>query len=96
MEDKNHQEHHIGNTTYILVWLALVGLTSLTVTVAGISLGAYTLLVALAIASVKVVLVSTFFMHLKFSDIMFKIFVGIVVLTLFVIFLLTYLDYLYR
>ena len=61
-----------------------------------ISLGAYTLFVALAIASVKVVLVSTFFMHLKFSDVMFKIFVGIVVLTLFVIFLLTYLDYLYR
>ena len=97
MEDKklNH-ENHISNTTYILVWLGLMGLTSLTVSVAGINFGAYTLLVALTIAAVKVFLVSTIFMHLKFADPIFKIFVAIVVLTLIVIFLLTFLDYFFR
>jgi len=91
----NH-ENHISNTTYILVWLGLMVLTSLTVSVAGINLGAYTLLVALTIAAVKVFLVSTIFMHLKFADPIFKIFVAIVVLTLIVIFLLTFLDYFFR
>jgi len=97
LEDKklNH-ENHISNTTYILVWLGLMVLTSLTVSVAGINLGAYTLLVALTIAAVKVFLVSTIFMHLKFADPIFKIFVAIVVLTLIVIFLLTFLDYFFR
>lgn len=97
MEDKklNH-ENHISNTTYILVWLGLMVLTSLTVSVAGINLGAYTLLVALTIAAVKVFLVSAIFMHLKFADPIFKIFVAIVVLTLIVIFLLTFLDYFFR
>ena len=91
----NH-ENHIGNTTYILVWLGLLGLTSLTVSIAGINLGAYTLFVAMVIAAIKVFLVSSIFMHLKFSDPIFKIFVGIVILTLAVIFLLTFLDYFYR
>lgn len=97
MEDKklNHQ-NHISNTTYVLVWLGLLALTSLTVTVAGINLGAYTLFVAMAIAAVKVFLVSSIFMHLKFSDPIFKIFVSIVILTLAVIFILTFLDYFYR
>jgi len=91
----NH-ENHISNTTYILVWLGLLGLTSLTVSIAGINLGAYTLFVAMVIAAFKVFLVSSIFMHLKFSDPIFKIFVGIVILTLAVIFLLTFLDYFYR
>lgn len=97
MEDKklNHQ-NHISNTTYVLVWLGLLALTSLTVTVAGINLGAYTLFAAMTIATVKVFLVSSIFMHLKFSDPIFKIFVGIVIFTLAVIFILTFLDYFYR
>ena len=97
MEDNNiNHGNHISNTTYILVWLGLLGLTSLTVSIAGINLGDYTLFVAMVIAAVKVFLVSSIFMHLKFSDPIFKIFVGIVILTLAVIFLLTFLDYFYR
>ena len=40
-------KHHIGYLTYIFVWLSLIAFTALTVTVAGVSLGKYTLLVAL-------------------------------------------------
>lgn len=97
MKDKNiNHENHVSDTTYILVWLGLLGLTSLTVSIAGINLGAYTLFVAMLIAAVKVFFVSSIFMHLKFGDPIFKIFVGIVILTLTVIFLLTFLDYFYR
>ncbi|PKL81751.1 MAG: cytochrome-c oxidase [Ignavibacteriae bacterium HGW-Ignavibacteriae-3] len=91
-----NNKHHIGYGTYIIVWLALLAFTTITVTVAGISLGRYTLFIALTIAAIKSALVINVFMHIKFDEPIFKAFLGISGATLLVIFLLTFVDFLYR
>lgn len=88
----NH-EHHIGYGSYVLVWIALLALTSITVTVAGISLGDYTLFVALLIAAIKSALVINIFMHIKFDEPIFKFFLIVSGMTLLIIFVLTFVDF---
>ncbi len=61
---------------FILIWIALVGLTSLTVGIAGIDLGAYTVSLALLIACIKSGLVLAYFMHFKFDTPLIKFLVG--------------------
>jgi cytochrome c oxidase subunit 4 len=91
-----NKKHHISYGTYILVWMALLVFTSITVTIAGVSLGNYTLFIALSIAAIKSALVINIFMHIKFDEPIFKAFLGISGATLLVIFLLTFFDFLYR
>jgi cytochrome c oxidase subunit IV len=93
---KSHDNHNIGYSTYLLVWISLVAFTSVTVTIAGIDLGDYTLFVALSIAALKSALVINIFMHIKFEDPIFKVFLGISAFTLVMIFTLTFFDYFYR
>jgi len=89
-----HGKNHIVNySTYIFVWLTLVTLTSLTVTVASLDLGFLSVLVALGIASLKALLVLLVFMHLRFDDRMFRIFVLISFITLLIFLVLTFFDY---
>ena len=95
MED-NHKKHTIGYGTYVLVWLALLAFTSITVTIAGVNLGRYTLFIALLIAAIKSGLVINIFMHIKFDEKIFKVFIALSGFTLFVVFLLTFFDFLYR
>ena len=91
-----NNKHHISYGTYIIVWLALLAFTSLTVTIAGVNLGSYTLFIALSIAAIKSALVINIFMHIKFDEPIFKVFLGISGATLLIIFLLTFFDYIYR
>ena len=91
-----NNKHHIGYGTYVLVWLALLAFTTITVTIAGVSLGRYTLFIALTIAAIKSALVINIFMHIKFDEPIFKAFLGISGATLLVIFVLTFFDFLYR
>ncbi|MBU2493007.1 MAG: cytochrome C oxidase subunit IV family protein [Bacteroidetes bacterium] len=91
-----HKHHHVGYGTLILIWVALIALTSITVTIAGISLGSYTLFVALFIAAIKSSLVINIFMHIKFDEPIFKVFLIVSGFTLIVIFILTFSDFIYR
>jgi cytochrome c oxidase subunit 4 len=95
-DNHSHKSHDISYSTYLLVWISLVALTSITVTVAGLHLGDYTLFVALCIAAIKSALVINIFMHIKFEDSIFKVFLAISGFTLLVIFTLTFFDYFYR
>lgn len=95
-EIKHEHKHQIGYATYVLIWLALLAFTSITVTVAGISLGRYTLFVALTIAAIKSALVINIFMHIKFDEPIFKVFLGLSGFTLLIIFILTFFDVIYR
>ena len=52
----------------VAVFAALLALTIATVVIAGFELGSYEVLVAMGIATVKAVLVATFFMHLKYDN----------------------------
>jgi cytochrome c oxidase subunit IV len=95
-DSRENKSHEISYSTYLLVWVSLLAFTSLTVAVAGINLGDYTLFIALLIAAIKSALVINIFMHIKFEDPIFKIFLSVSAFTLIVIFSLTFFDYLYR
>ena len=92
----NSEEHSLSYTPYLLIWVSLLALTSITVTVAGLNLGNYTLLVAMGIAAIKSTLVINVFMHIKSEDPIFKVFIAISIFTLLIIFMLIFFDYLYR
>ena len=89
-------KHHIGYGTYVIVWIALLAFTAITVTIAGVSLGRYTLFIALLIAAIKSALVINIFMHIKFDEPIFKTFLALSGATLVIIFVLTFVDILYR
>jgi len=82
--------------TYIKVYLALIALTGLTVTAAGLHLGSLSVLAAILIATVKSSLVLSFFMNLKSEDRVFKVMLAVAVATMAVIMLLTFVDVGYR
>ncbi|MFA7326565.1 MAG: cytochrome C oxidase subunit IV family protein [Candidatus Kapaibacterium sp.] len=65
-------EHVPSYGKNVMIWLALVALTALTVTVASVNLGNYTFFVAMLIASIKAMLVINIFMHIKYDDILMK------------------------
>ncbi len=94
-----HSEHHTEHKhiveygKYLFIWLGLLALTGITVSAAGINLGNWTIVLALVIASVKSLLVLSIFMHLKFEDKVFKIFVWVAMLTFAIFIFFTFLDY---
>ncbi len=94
IESNKHQETSISK--YLLVWVSLLVFTSITVTIAGLNLGSYALLIAVFIAIIKSSLVINIFMHIKYEEFIFKVFLAIGGFTLMIIFLLTFFDYTYR
>ena len=78
------------------VLVSLLLLTVITVTVTWIDLSAWTVTVALIIASVKSYVVLTYFMHLKFESTLFRVFVFMVMLIYALVILFTLSDYLFR
>jgi len=93
---ENGNSHITGYFTFAVVLIILLILTTLTVTVAGFKLGAYSAGAALLIASIKVRTVITYFMHLKSESRFLKVIV-IGVFTLYgLIIIVTFVDYLFR
>lgn len=66
-------EHIVPVKVYVLVFLALLAGTGLTVAMAFIDLGPFNGIIALTIAMIKAVLVILFFMHVKYSSKMTKV-----------------------
>src|SRR5258706_13534279 len=93
-----HSEAHAhgGYGSYIMIWLALVACTAITVTIAGLNLGAITLTTALVIAGVKSFLVITYFMHVKNDNAMIKLFITVCLLIFVIIMILTFSDLSFR
>ncbi len=93
-QSEDDQQHQIiGYGRYVLIWLGLLALTCATVTFAGINLGRWIIITALTIASIKSMLVLNIFMHLKYEDRIFRIFVGIAITTFIIFISLTFFDY---
>ena len=88
--------HVLPKTTYYSIFAALMVLTAATVAVAFINLGALNFPVAIGIAITKATLVVLFFMHVKYSSQLTKLFVGMAFFFLVVLFALTLSDYLSR
>ncbi len=91
-DSTTHKSSH-GYGDYILVWLGLITLTGLTAVVAGINFGKFNIAVALVIAATKAYLVLTIFMHLRFEQKSFKVFVFVAMLFLMISFTLLFTDY---
>jgi cytochrome c oxidase subunit IV len=61
----SQQQHSSSLGAYIAVFVALLGLTGLTVTVAYADVGKLAPVIAVAIAGLKATLVGVYFMHLR-------------------------------
>ncbi len=91
------EEHTLVKArTYTAVYAALVVLTAITVAVAGMHLGRFSVLGALVIASIKASLVLLWFMHLKYEKKVFLIMFVVAVAFLTIAIGFTFLDIAYR
>lgn len=82
--------------TYALVFLALIALTITTVFVSKIELGEYNFICAMTIAVIKATLVVWFFMHVRNSTSMTKLFVGAGLFWMAILIVFTVSDYVSR
>lgn len=96
MENRIEEKHPAGASIYVFVWAGLLVLTGVTVKVAGIDLGAWNVVAALAIASVKSSLVLAYFMHLKYEGGLMRLILFAAVVTITIIIGLTFLDIAFR
>ena len=92
LDNSQSQHEEVGYGIYVLTWVALLGLTAITVTVAGLQFGSLSVLVALAVATIKATLVLSFFMHLRYERPLFRIMFLVVIITLAIFIGLTFLD----
>lgn len=84
----------VNAKTPLIVFMLLILLTISTVLLAGLDVSdTASLIIALFVASLKGILILTFFMHLNHEPLIFKLFLGVAFLTLVVIFVLTFADY---
>lgn len=88
--------HIVPYKTFLIIWIALLILTGITIAVAQYNLGALNIWVALGIATLKAGLVVSVFMHMKYENRLFKLalFSALTILAIFIG--LTFIDVLYR
>lgn len=95
--DSNHHDHHIVPIpVYLAIFVALLVLTGVTIWVAFLDLGAWDFLhtpLALAIASIKAVLVVLWFMHVKYTVRLTWVFIAAGMLWLLILIAITLADY---
>jgi cytochrome c oxidase subunit IV len=86
----NHNSHV---TSYALNFKVLLVLLILVIKM---HLGAFTVAMALTLASIKTFIVLTYFMHLKFENLILRLMVGGVFLLFAIIIVITFIDYYFR
>jgi cytochrome c oxidase subunit 4 len=91
-----HGDFHVPMSTYVLIFVALMVLLVVTVAAAFVDLGAANMPVAMLIASIKAALVILYFMHVKYSSRLTKVFVAASFLWLAILFVMTFADYISR
>ena len=93
-----HEEHHIiGPKVYIPVFAALIVLLFATVGASYLDISTtVNLIIALAIAVAKALLIILFFMHVKYSSKLVKVFAGAGFLWLLILFALIIMDFVSR
>jgi len=95
MEQKQ-ASHIVGTRSFMLVWIALLMLTGLTIKAAQLRMGEWSMVANIAIASTKAGLVLWFFMHLKYEKRIFKLLLFVPIITISIIIGLTFFDIWYR
>ncbi len=79
--------------TFVSIWIALLIFTGTTVAVAYLNLGAFSVVVALCIATIKSLLVALFFMEARYSPAVTKIVMVAGLLWLSIMLLLSLTDF---
>jgi cytochrome c oxidase subunit 4 len=97
MSDHAEHEHHIVSPKiYVAIFLSLLCLTGLTVAASYVEMYSFNVVVALAIAVVKAMLVVLFFMHVKYSPKLTKLTVFSGLFMFLVLIFMTLADYISR
>ena len=91
-----HKTHITSYGNHIFVLCCLIILTSITVAITSVQLGAFNTTAAMIIASTKAAIVLLYFMHLKFDQKIFRFMVTLVLAIYAVVIVITFFDYLYR
>ncbi|MHB9140708.1 MAG: cytochrome C oxidase subunit IV family protein [Paludibacter sp.] len=92
----NNVSHITEYKVLAKVVIALMFLTFLTIFVASLHLGAFSVTVALLIAGIKGSLILIYFMHLKYESVLLRVLVAMIFVLYAVIVLITFIDYAYR
>ena len=93
---KNHESRITSYALNLKVLLVLLMLTITTILVIKFHFGAFTVALALIIASIKSLIVLTYFMHLKFESLILRLMVGGIFLLFTIIVMITFIDYSFR
>ena len=86
-------EHIVSRKMYYSIFGALMVLTLLTVLVARVDLGLFNTVVAMTIAVIKALVVILFFMHVRWSSQLTKVYVAAGFLWLAIMIVITLSDY---
>ncbi|MGD0583119.1 MAG: cytochrome C oxidase subunit IV family protein [Bacteroidales bacterium] len=92
----NEKQHISSYSSLAIVLIILLLLTTLSVTVTSYHLGAFSVAIALIIASVKVATVITQYMHMKFESLFLKLMISGVFLIFALVIIITFIDYYFR
>jgi cytochrome c oxidase subunit IV len=95
-EPTHHAEHIVSPKVYGIIFALLLIFTAITVGASYLELGQFNVIVALAIACIKAVLVILFFMHVKYSSRLTKLTVAAGFFTFFVLITMSMTDYISR
>jgi cytochrome c oxidase subunit 4 len=95
-QHEEHEHHIVSPMVYVVILLALLVGTGLTVWASYIDLGIFNPILAIGIAVCKATLVVLFFMHVKYSSKLTKLTVGAGVFTFIVLIGMTLSDYFSR
>lgn len=93
---KNANTHISSYLSLAIILVILLILTTLSVTITGIHLGAFTVVGALLIASIKAGTVITYYMHMKFESLFLKLMITGVFILFALVIGITFIDYLLR
>ena len=92
----DHEEHLVPYHVFVNVWLALVGLTLVTVGASYLDLKQMTMFTAMLIACVKISLVIMYFMHVRYDSKIISYFLIACLVTYAIFVALTFADYSFR
>jgi cytochrome c oxidase subunit 4 len=93
---KTHDTHISSYSLNLRILIILLLLTTTSILAIKFHFGAFTVAVALILASVKSAIVLTYFMHLKFENLMLRLMVGGVFLLFAIVIVITFIDYYFR
>ena len=93
MSKNGENTHIIPYRTFIIVLLALLAFTFISIGVTSYELGPFTVVAALLLATCKTILILTYFMHLKYDVRMFAILITAVLVLIGVVMFITFLDF---